>query len=52
MKIVGATDFGGLWALEWTCHIRVTNLRYLQGYEIKSEIPILYLSWFAKYPRL
>jgi len=27
MKIVGVTDLGGLWALEWAWHIRVTNLR-------------------------
>jgi len=32
MKIVGATGLGGLWALEW--HIRVTNLRCVQGYGI------------------
>jgi len=27
MKIVGATEVGGLWALEWAWHIRVTNLK-------------------------
>jgi len=26
MKIVGAAGLGGLWALEWAWHIRVTNL--------------------------
>jgi len=25
MKIVGATGLGGLWALEWSWHIRETN---------------------------
>jgi len=30
MKIVGATGLGGLWA--W--HIRVTNLRCVEGYGI------------------
>jgi len=34
MKIVGATGLGGLWALEWEWHIRVTNLLCVQGYEI------------------
>jgi len=29
-----ATGFGGLWALEWASHIRVTNLRCVQGYRI------------------
>jgi len=24
---------GGLWALEWAWHIRVTNLRCAQGYD-------------------
>jgi len=32
MQIVGATGLGGLYAIEW--HIRVTNLRCVQGYEI------------------
>jgi len=32
IKIVGATDLGGLWALEWARHIRVTNLRCVQDY--------------------
>jgi len=26
MKIVGATGLGGLWALKWAWHLRVTNL--------------------------
>jgi len=26
MKIVGSTSLGGLWALEWAWHIRVTNM--------------------------
>jgi len=30
MQIVGATGLGGLWALEWPWHIRVTNLRCVQ----------------------
>jgi len=34
MKIVGVTGLGGLWALEWAWHTRVTNLRCVQGYEI------------------
>jgi len=34
MKIVGATGSGGLWALDWAWHIRVTNLRCVQGYGI------------------
>jgi len=34
IKIVGATCLGGLWALEWAWHIRVTNLRCVQGYGI------------------
>jgi len=34
MKIVGATGFSGLWALEWASHIRETNLRCIQGYGI------------------
>jgi len=34
MKIVGATGLDGLWALEWAWHIRVTNLRCVQGYGI------------------
>jgi len=34
MKIVGATGLGGLWALEWAWHIRLTNLRCVQGYGI------------------
>jgi len=34
MKIVGATGLGGLWALAWAWHIRVTNLRCVQGYGI------------------
>jgi len=34
MKFVGAAGLGGLWALEWAWHIRVTNLRCLQGYGI------------------
>jgi len=34
MKIVGATGLGALWALEWACHIRVTNLLCAQGYGI------------------
>jgi len=34
IQIVGATGLGGLWALEWAWHIRVTNLRYVQGYGI------------------
>jgi len=32
MKIVGAMCLGGLWALEWAWHIRVTNLRCVQDY--------------------
>jgi len=31
MKIVG---LGALWALKWAWHIRVTNLRCVQGYAI------------------
>jgi len=34
MKIVGATNLGGLWALECAWRIRVTNLHCEQGYEI------------------
>jgi len=34
MKIVGGTGLGGLWALEWAWHIRVTNLCCVQGYGI------------------
>jgi len=34
MKILGATGLSGLWALEWAWHIRVTNLRSVQGYGI------------------
>jgi len=34
MKIAGATGLCGLWALEMAWHIRVTNLRCVQGYEI------------------
>jgi len=40
MKIVGATGLGGLWAVEYARHIRVTNLRYKAT---ESEIPILSL---------
>jgi len=58
MKIEGATGLGGLWALEWAWHIRVTKLWFvgvrvgvaysrnklaLKATESKSEIPILYL---------
>jgi len=32
MKIVGATGLGGLWALEWAWHIRVT--RYPRIFEV------------------
>jgi len=46
MKIVGTTGLGGLWALERARHICVSNLRCVQGYESKSEIPILYLDSF------
>jgi len=35
MKTVGATGLGGLWALEWAVHIRVTNLRCVPGCGIK-----------------
>jgi len=35
MKIVGATGSGGLWALKWAWHIRVTNLRCVQSYGIQ-----------------
>jgi len=42
MKIVGVTGLGGLWALEWAGHTRVTNLR-CKATESKSEIQILYL---------
>jgi len=31
---VGAIGLGGLWALEWAWHIRVRNLRWVQGYGI------------------
>jgi len=34
MKIVGSTGLVGLWALESAWHIRVTNLRCVQGYGI------------------
>jgi len=34
MKIVGATVFGGLWALGWAWHNRVTNMHCVQGYGI------------------
>jgi len=37
IKIVGSTDLGGLWALEWAWHIRVTNLRCYKATESKSE---------------
>jgi len=33
-QIVGATGVGGLWALEFAWHIRVTNLRCVQRYGI------------------
>jgi len=40
MQVVGA-GLGGLWALEWTWHIRVTHLRCVQNYEIlKSQFSI------------
>jgi len=44
MKNVGATDLGGLWVLEWECHVRVTNLCCVQScnpnslYFIVSEV--------------
>jgi len=31
MKIVAATGFGGLWALEWTWHIGGTNFHSVKG---------------------
>jgi len=31
MKTVGATVFGGLWALEWAWHIAETNLRCVRS---------------------
>jgi len=34
MKIVGVTGFRGLRVLGWTWHIRVTNMRCVQGYGI------------------
>jgi len=34
MNIVAASDLGRVWALEWAWHIRVTNLRGVQGYGI------------------
>jgi len=34
MKIVGASQLSGLWALEWEWRIRVTNLHCVQGYGI------------------
>jgi len=34
MKVVGATDLGGLWALELAWHICVTILLCVQGYGI------------------
>jgi len=34
MKIVGATGFGGLWALGWAWHILEINLRSVQAYGI------------------
>jgi len=30
----GTKGLGGLWALEWAWHIRVTYLRCVQGYGI------------------
>jgi len=38
LKIVNATDLGGLWALEWAWHIRAA----LKATESKSEIRILF----------
>jgi len=35
IKIVGAAGLGGLCELEWAWHIRVTNLRCVQGYRIR-----------------
>jgi len=40
MKIVGATDLGGLWALEWAWDIRLTNLRCVQNLNLKSQFSI------------
>jgi len=34
MKIVVVKGLGGLWALEWAWHIRVTNVRCVEGYGI------------------
>jgi len=34
MQIMDAKGLGGLWAIEWAWHIRVTNLRWVQGYGI------------------
>jgi len=38
-RLVGVRVLGGLWALEWGWHIRVTNLRPCKATESKSEIP-------------
>jgi len=34
ITILGVEGLGGLWALEWVWHLRVTNLRCVQGYGI------------------
>jgi len=31
MKIVGAIGLGGLWVLEWACHIAETKLRCVRS---------------------
>jgi len=63
MEIVGVTCLGGLWALQWTYtglrgllalewgwpYYRETCAAYTAT-ESKSEIPILYLWYFPRYP--
>jgi len=37
--VANETNTFQLWALEWAWHIRVTNMRCLQGYEIQIRNP-------------
>jgi len=39
MKTVGATDLGGLWALEWAWHAAETNLRCVRSLGICMPNP-------------
>jgi len=39
IKTVGATVFGGLWALEWAWHAAETNLRCVRSSDICMPYP-------------